>query len=373
MARGRMINTSITRDEEFNEMSIDAQFLFMRTVPFLDRDGLITGNTALLWSDVAPLLSHYAAKMDVIINEWCENGFCIKYKDGKKDVLFFPSFRKNQFGMRYEKEAPSQFPPPPGYIRTRDGLTENDCKSGHSDGGGQGTDKVRTEDGKSTLEEEVEEEEKGNNARTQDEGRNEKNPPPPASPVTEQQAQPEPVTATEAEKTTADEFTWQPTNGEYMPGLPNPKRNQERERNQYRRVTQVNETIAAAGKIGVDAVTFRQMVDAYLTRIGKKKLADMENDTGEQALFEAQNTILDLCVLDRMFRTVASVGSVFDSWLENSWAWATTPSKKQFLEHASQMASGTVKNEKNPQKAAKGKPTVEAEERVNFSAGALFS
>ena len=373
MARGRMINTSITRDEEFNEMSIDAQFLFMRTVPFLDRDGLITGNTALLWSDVAPLLSHYASMMDAIISEWCENGFCIKYKDGKKDVLFFPSFRKNQFGMRYEKEAPSQFPPPPGYIRTRDGLKENNCKSGHSDGGGQGTDKVRTEDGKGTLEEEVEEEEKGNNARTQDEGRNEKNPPPLASPEPEQQAQPEPVTATEAEQPTADEFTWQPTTGEYMPGLPNPKRNRERESYQYRRVTQVNETIAAAGKIGVDAVTFRQMVDAYLTRIGKKKLADMENDTGEQTLFEAQNTILDLCVLDRMFRTVASVGSVFDSWLENSWAWATTPSKKQFLEHASQMASGTVKNEKNPPKATKGKPTVEAEERVNFSAKALYS
>ena len=40
MARGRMISCAIATDEDFNNMSVDAQFLFMRAVPHLDRDGL---------------------------------------------------------------------------------------------------------------------------------------------------------------------------------------------------------------------------------------------------------------------------------------------------------------------------------------------
>jgi hypothetical protein len=89
MARGRMINTTVAEDEVFNAMSIDAQFIFMRTLPHLDRDGLITGNTTLLHSKVAPLLSEYSTKMTVIIDEWISNDFVLKYQDGKKDVLFF--------------------------------------------------------------------------------------------------------------------------------------------------------------------------------------------------------------------------------------------------------------------------------------------
>jgi len=375
MARGRMLSVSIADDIDFNNMSMEAQFLFMRTVPHLDRDGLIVGTPLLLLARVAPLMmDKLNAITPAIIDEWIGVGSVIRYQHEKKDILFFVNFGKNQNGLRYDRESPSSYPPPPGFTRQSNGVfpddtheekpcktdTPDDCRSiaGNlpDDCHYKGKDKVEGE----TC------------AHAHENTRNEKDSPSPASSSPEQQAQPEPVTAT-AEQPTADEFTWQSTNGEYMPGLPNPKRNRERERNQYRRVTQVNETIAAAGKIGVDAATFRQMVDAYLTRVGKKKLADLENETGEQTLFEAQNTILDLCVLDRMFRTVANVESVFDSWMENSWAWATTPSKKQFLEHASQMASGTVKNEKNPPKTAKGKPVVEAEERVNFSAKALYS
>ena len=172
MARGRMINATVAEDEDFNSMSIDAQFMFMRTLPHLDRDGLITGNSALLWSKIAPLLPEYNAKMSGIIQEWITSGFVIGYVDGKRDVLFFINFRKNQTGMRYEKETPSQFAPPPKYKRTQNGLTPTDGGSNSSPSvnqagtnGKQGTELVRTYDVFSPceleVEEEVEEEVKG--------------------------------------------------------------------------------------------------------------------------------------------------------------------------------------------------------------------
>lgn len=122
MARGRMLNSKIAEDIKFNGMSIDAQFLFMRTIPFLDRDGITLGHPALLWSKVAPLLPQYAATMGSIIDEWEQAGFVIRYQDGDTPLLFFPGFRKNQVGMRYDREPASEYAPPPGYVRGRDGL-----------------------------------------------------------------------------------------------------------------------------------------------------------------------------------------------------------------------------------------------------------
>lgn len=125
MARGRMLNSKIAEDIKFNGMSIDAQFLFMRTIPFLDRDGIVLGHPALLWSKVAPLLTQYAATMGSIIDEWEQAGFVIRYQDGDTPLLFFPGFRKNQIGMRYDREPASEYAPPPGYVRGHDGLEQD--------------------------------------------------------------------------------------------------------------------------------------------------------------------------------------------------------------------------------------------------------
>lgn len=121
MARGRMINQSISEDVEFNEMSIEAQLMFLRTVPFLDRDGLINGNASVLRGRVAPLLD-LPKSMASIVQEWVSAGLVMHYTAGKQSILFFPGFAKNQIGMRYDREAASTYPPPPGYTRTSRGL-----------------------------------------------------------------------------------------------------------------------------------------------------------------------------------------------------------------------------------------------------------
>lgn len=121
MARGRMLNQSIAEDVEFNEMSIEAQLMFLRTVPFLDRDGLINGNASVLRGKVAPLLD-LPKSMASIVDEWLNAELVIRYTVGKQIILFFPGFAKNQIGMRYERETASTYPPPPGYTRTSKGL-----------------------------------------------------------------------------------------------------------------------------------------------------------------------------------------------------------------------------------------------------------
>lgn len=118
MARGRMLSQKIAEDIDFNGMSIDAQFLFMRTIPFLDRDGLVVGHPGLLWSKIAPLLTQYTSTTASAIEEWISTGFVTKYMDGKTPVLFFKGFAKNQSLTHYDREAPSSFAPPPGYYRT---------------------------------------------------------------------------------------------------------------------------------------------------------------------------------------------------------------------------------------------------------------
>jgi hypothetical protein len=63
--------------------------------------------------------------MSAIIDEWIACGLVISYMDGKTIVLFFKGFAQNQIGMRYEREPESNFAPPPGYARTKSGLTNS--------------------------------------------------------------------------------------------------------------------------------------------------------------------------------------------------------------------------------------------------------
>ena len=147
MARGRMISCAIATDEDFNNMSVDAQFLFMRAVPHLDRDGLVSGTLNSLWAKIAPLLPQYISRMGGIVNEWVEHDFVVRYRDGKREVLFFKGFCKNQANMRYDREAESIFSPPPGYKRTERGLQIDDKSVGGNGAGGSDSDATKSNAG----------------------------------------------------------------------------------------------------------------------------------------------------------------------------------------------------------------------------------
>ena len=122
MARGRMINITIAEDTEFNEMSVEAQLLYLRTIPHLDRDGLTNGHPTVLWGKVAPLMPTLLDVMPSAIDEWINADLVMRYKQAKTTIIFFKGFAKNQSLTHYDREAASTFAPPPGYHRTNKGL-----------------------------------------------------------------------------------------------------------------------------------------------------------------------------------------------------------------------------------------------------------
>lgn len=122
MARGRMVSATIATDKALNSLSVEAELLYLKAIPHLDRDGLIVGDADLLLAKIAPRrMSAFIERMEAIICEWLTAGLVLRYdaKDGQ--VLYFLGFQKNN-SIQYDREGASSFPPPPGYTRTPAGL-----------------------------------------------------------------------------------------------------------------------------------------------------------------------------------------------------------------------------------------------------------
>lgn len=122
MARGRMIASTVATDKRFNSLSSEAALVYLMAIPHLDRDGLILGDAMPLWGRICPRRAEYMSIMDALIAEWIQAGLVHGYECDEGRVLLFLGFVKNQTGMRYDREAPSLFPPPEDYIRTESGL-----------------------------------------------------------------------------------------------------------------------------------------------------------------------------------------------------------------------------------------------------------
>lgn len=126
MAAGRFLSTSVSEDVRLNSISVEAQMMYLMTIPHLDRDGIINGNPSVLRGRVCPLREDFMGKMAGIINEWVQAGLVIKYADGDDTALWFKGFAKNNPLTHYNREKASKFAPPPGYIRGEKGLVPAD-------------------------------------------------------------------------------------------------------------------------------------------------------------------------------------------------------------------------------------------------------
>lgn len=121
MAVGRMLNRTVGLDQELNSVSIEAQLLFLMSIPHLDRDGLIIGEALPHLGAVLPLRPDFFPRYEQLIAELVDCEIVTRYPTKKGRVLFFPGFRKNQT-FSYAREGASIFDPPPGYIRTPSGI-----------------------------------------------------------------------------------------------------------------------------------------------------------------------------------------------------------------------------------------------------------
>ena len=161
MANGRMLNKTITTDDRLNTLSQEAMLMYLMSIPHLDRDGLIDGRPRVLWGTVALLRMDLMDRASSIIQEWVDTGLAQRYNGDRTPVLWFTGFQKNQNLMRYDREPPSRFAPPPGYYRTKtDGLrrigSDSDDFADEYEESGKLPDLNRTLTGKLPAEVEVE-------------------------------------------------------------------------------------------------------------------------------------------------------------------------------------------------------------------------
>ena len=134
MPNGRFVSKSIGKDMALNGLSIEAELLYLKAIPHLDRDGLINGDDVVFLGTVAPRrLAHYLDKLEAIIDDWINAGLVTVYHSTQHGrIFFFRGFRKNQQGLKYGREAASEFPAPPDYVRMDNGLTpDKDTTTGN--------------------------------------------------------------------------------------------------------------------------------------------------------------------------------------------------------------------------------------------------
>lgn len=112
MAEGRFLSKSIAQDWELNRISLEADYLFMRCVPHLDREGRLTGHPGELKGMVVPLRDEMTIDViDRCLAELAEAGLVLWYEVDGKPALWFKGFVGNQRNARLEREASSKLPP----------------------------------------------------------------------------------------------------------------------------------------------------------------------------------------------------------------------------------------------------------------------
>lgn len=114
MPEGRFLSKKIAADYELNTaVSLEADYLFTRCIPHLDREGRMAGHPAQVKALAAPLRSEITPEVvDRCLEELAAAGLVLWYEVEGRPYLRFSGFEKNQQGMRKDREAESQVPSP---------------------------------------------------------------------------------------------------------------------------------------------------------------------------------------------------------------------------------------------------------------------
>jgi transposase-like protein len=118
MAKGRMLNRSISRDRDVAELAntvgVDAALLFTWMIPHLDRDGRMDADPEVVKGLVVPKLAHFTSGVVSDLLRSLSGTRMVRIYDDGRGCRFavFPGFAKNQTGFRYDREAVSEFPDP---------------------------------------------------------------------------------------------------------------------------------------------------------------------------------------------------------------------------------------------------------------------
>lgn len=114
MAEGRFVSKAIATDWDLNRtVSFEADYLFTRCIPHLDREGRMTGHPGEVKAIAVPLREEMTPEVvDVCLGELATAELVLWYEVAGKPVLWFRGFATHQKGLRADREAPSKLPAP---------------------------------------------------------------------------------------------------------------------------------------------------------------------------------------------------------------------------------------------------------------------
>lgn len=139
MPEGRMLSKSISHSEQLAEVSIEADYLFARCIPHLDREGRMTGHPALIKATACPLRAEITAELIPDLLRMLSGAGLVRwYEADGKQVLQFPGFKNHQRGTKFDREAASRFPEPPSEptpdeVRTNSGPSAAEVRVSRSE------------------------------------------------------------------------------------------------------------------------------------------------------------------------------------------------------------------------------------------------
>lgn len=133
MPAGRFISKSIAVNKQLRRVSLEADFLFQRCIPHLDREGRMEGEPEIVRAIACPLRAEMTTeKVEHALRELDAAELVVWYNVDGETCLEFPGFKTHQPGMKPEREAASRIPTPPktprksgstpAKVRTKSGL-----------------------------------------------------------------------------------------------------------------------------------------------------------------------------------------------------------------------------------------------------------
>ena len=110
-----MISRKIATNAKLARVSLRANFLYLSCIPFIDRDGRMSGDEVTIKGRVVPLRDEIPlADIPALLAELVEQGLIAWYeaewKGVPKRAVYFPGFHDEQRGARFAREADSEYP-----------------------------------------------------------------------------------------------------------------------------------------------------------------------------------------------------------------------------------------------------------------------
>lgn len=111
MAEGRFISKSIATNGQLKRVSLEADYLFGRMIPHLDREGRIDGDPDVVKAMACPLRGELTPELiATCLAELDTMGLIEWYEVDGRQVAQFPAFKAHQRGMKPERERASVLP-----------------------------------------------------------------------------------------------------------------------------------------------------------------------------------------------------------------------------------------------------------------------